>query len=337
MNFELATVPRDVRDAGWRVVAWGVAALIVVAVGGLMGERLRYGGDLSAARDRIAADAQQQFSSLAARLDAAVEDVRADPLLPAAVASRDAAAIRELFDRVAALDARLGLQGDALTVYTPQGRTVAWAGRPGQLPADRLSGPDALFLAPSSTGLRLTRVAAVTDPAAPERRVATVVAEVPLPRTGEPGSANAFAITTSVIPVPVRLTFETRTAAGADDIIIRDPQGRPIARADAPPDEISAGPGAVARGRTRHRAADRLRGRAVDDRAAARLATGFCRRSRVMSASRSRFWDSSSRRASSRGTACAGRTWPARSWSGGRSPAPGSCCWRLRLIFCLRR
>jgi hypothetical protein len=134
VNFELATVPRDVRRSGWRVLAWGLAALLLVAAGGLLGERIRYGDDMSAARDHIAADAQRQFSSLAARLGAVVEQVRADPLLPITVASRDTAAIRELFGRLATVETGLGLSGDALTVYTPQGRPVAWSGRPGQFP-----------------------------------------------------------------------------------------------------------------------------------------------------------------------------------------------------------
>jgi signal transduction histidine kinase len=230
-------IPDFVRRAVWRVFTGGFVCAVLVGFFGFAGERIRFGADLDAARARIAADVQQQFSVLGANLDAAAQRVRNDAVLATAVATREATAVRALFDRLATVEASLNLTADALTVYGPEGRPLAWAGRPGQLPTNRLTGPDALFLAPSSTGLRLMRIVAVTDGGAPERRVATVVAEAPLPNRDDTPS-NDFSVTSSVVAVPLRLTFEIDDAATPDSIEIRDPQGQPIARAEAPAEDI---------------------------------------------------------------------------------------------------
>jgi signal transduction histidine kinase len=230
-------LPDFVRRAGWRVFVGGVVCAVLVAAIGIAGERIRFGGSLAEARQRIGAEVQQQFSILGASLDAAASRVRHDAVLANVVATREATAVRELFNLLARVEATLNLTADALTVYSPEGRPLAWAGRPGQLPIDRLTGPDALFLARSSTGLRLTRVVAV-DAGSPERRVATVVAEAPLPRRDESSSVSDFTVTSSVVPVPLRLTFEVDPDSAPEAIVIRDQRGQPLARADVPTDAL---------------------------------------------------------------------------------------------------
>jgi signal transduction histidine kinase len=231
-------VPDFVRRAAWRVLAGGAVGVLVVALVAVVGERIRFGGSNAATRERIAADVQRQFSVLAARLDAAVTRVRGEPVLTRAVATRDATATRELFDRLANVEGILHLNADALTVYGPQGRPLAWAGRPGQLPAERLTADDALFLAPSSTGLRLTRVTAVMDPSTPDRRVATLVAEAPLPRAADTVRPNDFSVTTSIVSVPLRLTFEADAPSAPGGIVILGPDGQPLARVDVPAEQV---------------------------------------------------------------------------------------------------
>jgi hypothetical protein len=80
-----------------------------------------------------------------------------------ASASRDLGHTRDVFDRLAAEEDRLNLPGVALTLYGPEARPLAWAGRPSSLPIVRITGPEALFLAQSPLGLRLTRVAPVVE------------------------------------------------------------------------------------------------------------------------------------------------------------------------------
>ena len=124
------------RAAG-RVLAWGAASALLVAQAGSAGERLWFGRDIPTARARIAADIQQRFNAMSRDLDAAVARVRADAVLATAVQTRDVPAVRELFDRLAEVEASLELPGVAVTVYGLEVlRPLAWAGRPREIVAD---------------------------------------------------------------------------------------------------------------------------------------------------------------------------------------------------------
>jgi signal transduction histidine kinase len=231
--------PAFVRRAAGRVIAGGLLGAVLVVVLAFAGAHVRFGTGPAATRERVRADLERQFSSLIGTLDTAVTRAREHPALARAISSREQTALRTLFEQLALLEENAGLEGDALTVYDTDGRPLAWAGRPGELPLNRIAGPDAVFLAPSSTGVRLTRVAAVADAAAPDRRLATVVAEAPLPGAVQAGAPGAFAVRTSVITVPLRLTFEAATQA-PESIVIRDARGEPLARADVPAAEVDA-------------------------------------------------------------------------------------------------
>jgi signal transduction histidine kinase len=234
-------VPHFVRRAARRVLAGGVACLVAIGLGGLAGERVRFGADYPAARDRIAADVQQQFSTLSRQLDAAVARVSTDPALVPAVESREATARRELFERLAAAAGTPVLPTVTLSVYGGMDvRAVAWAGRPSPLPTERITGPDALFLARSSTGLRLTRVSPVFDPVVADRRIATIVAEAPLSRDTAALGSEDFVLQTDLVDVPLRLTFETGTNLPGDAVVVRDAQGLPLARVDVAEAQVAA-------------------------------------------------------------------------------------------------
>jgi signal transduction histidine kinase len=233
-------VPRFVGRAARRVVAWtGICALLVAGIG-IAGERMQFGADFAAARERIAADIHGQFAELASSLDQVIDRVRQEPSLTAAVSARDTTATRELFARLSAAETSLNLQGVALTVYALDARPIAWAGRPSTLPTERITGPPALFLAPSPAGPRLTRVVPVPDPADAARRLATIVAEAPLAQSPVNPSSDEFVLRTSVIPVPLRLTFESGPNPPDTAIVIRDSSGLPLARADVAPQEVAA-------------------------------------------------------------------------------------------------
>src|SRR5687768_11754173 len=126
--------PSFVRRATWRVLAGGLASAVVVAVVGIAGERVRFGATLADAHQRVEADAQRQFSTLAARLEAASDSLRRDAIVASATETRETGAVRALFALLADVESRLDLPGVALTVYDLQGRPVAWAGRPATVP-----------------------------------------------------------------------------------------------------------------------------------------------------------------------------------------------------------
>jgi signal transduction histidine kinase len=233
----LMRVPSFARRATLRVLVAGATCAVAVALVGAAGERLRFGADLPAARARIERDVRQQFATLGGRLETAVARLLGEPAVMAATNARDLSGARELFNRLADVVVGVDVPEITITVYGPQGLPIAWAGRPATVPAVRLMGPPALFLLPSPLGLRLTRVAPVTDPTAPERRVAIIVAEAALTRAEEEVfEAGQFVVDTSVVPVPVRLGFEG--AATADAIIVRAPSGEALAAVDVPSSEI---------------------------------------------------------------------------------------------------
>jgi signal transduction histidine kinase len=230
-------VPQFARRSMLRVLVGGAICAIAVALGGVIGERVRFGSGPQDARRRIETDVRRQFGTLGSRLETIVARLRDDPTVLAATSARDLAGTRLLFDRVEQAAATLDLPGLAITIYGPGSRPLAWTGRPATLPLGRIMGAEALFLAPSPLGLRLTRIAPIADPAVPERRVATIAAEAPLPRSEElahPG--EGLIVDTSVVPVPLRAGFVADSSSEA--IVMRGPTGEPLAAVDVPATEI---------------------------------------------------------------------------------------------------
>jgi signal transduction histidine kinase len=232
-------VPHFVRRATLRVLAGGAAAAVIVATGGAIGERVRFGGDLAGARSRIERDVRAEFAALGGRLDGIVQALEGDAAVASAILRRDASGARELFDRLAQAQAARGLPETAITIYGADAQPIAWSGRPADLPIGRITGPEALFLAPSPLGLRLARVEPLNDPALPDRRVATIVAEAPLPRAEDLPITGEFVVETSVVPVPIRTRFEG-AQAGADAIVVTTSTGEPLVAVDVPASEIEA-------------------------------------------------------------------------------------------------
>jgi signal transduction histidine kinase len=232
-------VPQFVRRATLRVLAGGVVTALIVAAAGLIGERIRFGSDLAGARARIEQDVRAQFASLGGRLDAVVLALEADAVVASAVRRRDDTGARDLFDRLAAAEASRGLHDTAITIYGVDAQPIAWTGRPAVLPIGRITGPEALFLAPSPLGLRLARVEPLHDQSTPDRRLATIVAEAPLPQAEGAPSADGSVVATSVVPVPIRARFEG-PQSGADAIIVSTNTGEPLVAVDVPTSQIEA-------------------------------------------------------------------------------------------------
>jgi signal transduction histidine kinase len=246
-------LPNFVRRASLRVLAGGAACAVAVAVVGIVGERVRFGGDLDATRERIERDVRAEFATLSAGLEAIVTTVEADPSLITAIARRDVAATRALFDKLTEAESLLSVPGVAITVYGVDARPVAWTGRPADLLIGQITGSEALFVAPSPLGLRLTRVEPVSDPAGGDRRIASIAAEVPLPRAEGRSSDTNFRIATSVVPVPLRARFEGGGDGTDNAIVVTTASGDALAAVDVPASEIDL---AVARWRVRVLAAE---------------------------------------------------------------------------------
>ncbi|HEV8316764.1 MAG TPA: HAMP domain-containing sensor histidine kinase [Vicinamibacterales bacterium] len=148
-----------------RILGVGLACGLLVWAGGRALEYLRLGGDQDALRARVETEVREAFDGMARSLHA-----MAEPLATAngfqAAAEGDTVAARQLFD--AAEGALGGKESSelAVTAYSAGGRPVAWAGRPSELPPDRLQGPEAWFIAQGALGLRLVYVTPIISPPA---------------------------------------------------------------------------------------------------------------------------------------------------------------------------
>ncbi|MEO8682920.1 MAG: hypothetical protein ABI665_27985, partial [Vicinamibacterales bacterium] len=199
-----------------RLLVGGLVAASAIWLAGLALERSRFGADLTATRARLAGEVNAQFATLGSRLDVAVRSITADATTVRSAEQGDMAATRAIFDQVTAGVNVADGSDLAITVYGSSNQPVAWAGRAEDVPGARLTGPDPLFLAPSSQGLQLVRVRPLVDAAAGGRHVGAIVAAAPLSREGQPPNAGTpFVLPTTLVPVTVRPQFEGAADTGA--------------------------------------------------------------------------------------------------------------------------
>ena len=211
-----------------RIAAAGVVCSLAVLALGRLAERLVLGSDEAAARALTSAEVRASFDTMSRALRLTALGM-ADAESVLATAQDDVTAARRLF---AAAGAAL-TQGDAgdvgVTAYAPNGRPLAWDGRPSELPADRLEGEEAWFLAQGALGLRLVYVTPVVT--AGGQRVGTVAAERSLgastsPRPGAGTTADAFRYHSRIAPVTIEPRFESgRTTPDASAFEVAAPSG----------------------------------------------------------------------------------------------------------------
>src|SRR6185436_13417860 len=118
------------------------------------------------------------------------------------------------------------------------GRPLAWAGRPSELPGDRLEGDEAWFFARGALGLRLVYVAPV---AANARRVGTIVAERSLapPPSNRAAGDDTFRFDSRIAPVSIELSFEgANTRPDESTFNVTAPDGRQLFTATINPGDL---------------------------------------------------------------------------------------------------
>ena len=236
-----ATPPRA-RSLVLRVLAVGLAAMALVAVVGTGWVLWRLGGDADATAARVERDVRARFARHAAVLTDVVRDVRTDPTLARALAAgtRDQ---RALFDIVGSVVPATD-RDIAITVATPDGTAVAWAGRPQAVPQLPESGGPTLVLAPGALGLRLVYVEPIrpsgADTAAP---IGIIAAEQLLSRTSGVEARDSLAAPYDTTLVPVTLTprFLGSAAERTDGrvITILTPSGTALVDVTIPDGELT--------------------------------------------------------------------------------------------------
>ena len=236
--------PRIVR---WpRLLAFGLLLAALAGAGGFALEWQRFGASDAAALRKVDAEISRQFARMTAQLAQLGEAIATDPTTPASLkaarsqqAEPDAA--RALFDVV---DRRLGAaraRSDvAVTVYDyPDSLARAWAGRPSDIPDERIRGTREWFVTPSPQGLRLVHLVPVTaGDDAPVGVVATEHALSPAPAAGTIASTE-YLLPTAFGAASLRLAFEgagERPPPGA--FLLRAPTGDVLLEASVTPAQI---------------------------------------------------------------------------------------------------
>jgi signal transduction histidine kinase len=208
------------------IASTGLFGALLILVGGWVDVRLNLGGDVDTQRQHIETEVQATFTALATALRETGRPL-AEPRSVEAAGQGDANALRALFDRAADALASDSADERALTVFDGSGEPLAWAGRPSELPLDRLNGAEVWFLAQGALGLRLVHAAPVVG--ADGRRVGTVsterVLDVVLPDSGEPGE---FVLLSTNVPVSISPIFDPGRAAAAGRFIVSDPAGQSL-------------------------------------------------------------------------------------------------------------
>jgi signal transduction histidine kinase len=221
---------------GRLILLAGLLTAAATVAAGTIAELWVLGRSDGSAFARVERDVRRQVEYLTQSLQASAQDLSRNPEVADAVAAAGGTA--RLFDLVdAAVDERTA-PDLSITVFA-SGAERAWAGKPSEIPADRVSGPAALFVAPGPLGLRLVYVEPIGRPA----RLGAVVAERVLsPTRGVRNPATEpVVLTTAVAPVSLRTRYEGAGATLAPhSFVIRSPAGEPLLEARVDPDDLAA-------------------------------------------------------------------------------------------------
>ena len=223
-------------------LAGTVCALLVVAGGWVIG-RTAIGVDNNEVHARVETQVRNAFDTMSRGLrDAAA--IVADPTAVRAATDGDDDAAPNLMARVDRVVSARESE-TALTIYGTDGTPVAWAGRPSEMPPDRLAGGETWFVAPGALGLRLVYVRPVAEGS---MRVGTIVVEQPLPtleetgerRTGLQGTGDSYRFNTSLAPVSIQLPLERTDRQRARTFDVQAPSGALLLTASVSDDDLTA-------------------------------------------------------------------------------------------------
>src|SRR6476619_3622812 len=224
-----------------RIALTGASCVLAVMAGGRIAERVVLGADDAAVRARVERDVRGAFDVMSRGLEAVARGVADAPTL-AAASREDENAARKLFDAAqAAAQARTDDVELAVTAYGAGNRPLAWAGRPSELPRDRLEGDQAWFITQGALGLRLVYAMPVNDAAG--NRVGTIAAEQsirPPSPSGAATRADQFQFPGEIVPVSLELEFEdVRATPDPDRIDITGPNARHLVTAVVTPSDLT--------------------------------------------------------------------------------------------------
>jgi hypothetical protein len=227
--------------AVWRILLAGLLVALTVAAGGWAVGRARFGGTDDEATARLEADVRRQFSASAASLSRIAADLSEALRRAKTSADLDQSAPRLLFDAVDLALADQQADRTGATIYDAANVPLAWGGRTTDLERERLDGPSTLFVNPDALGPRLVHIEAVVDRSRPTPvRTGTIVVERQLgPAHGAQGAADTIVISSTIVPVTLRIRPGEIGARGPNTFTISAPTGAPLIDALVSPADIA--------------------------------------------------------------------------------------------------
>jgi nitrogen fixation/metabolism regulation signal transduction histidine kinase len=224
-----------------RILLAGLLVALAVGAGGWAIGRTRFGQSDEEATARLEAELRQQFSANADTLGRIAADLSAALRRARTSADLGQSGPRLLFDAVDAALADQEADRSGATIYDAADVPLAWGGRTKELPREQLDGPSTLFVAPDALGPRLVRVEAVVDRSRPTPvRTGTIVVERQLdPSRGAPGAADTIVMSSTIVPVTLRVRTGELRARGPNTFTISSPAGDPLVDAIVSPEDIA--------------------------------------------------------------------------------------------------
>jgi len=214
-------MPRDVL----RPLVFGVVLAVGVLAAGFAAERVRFGTDDRAAFARVESDVRAALESMSSELRTYAQTIAGDTERIARAARDEDGAAADLFAAIEEVHPQHNARV-AITVYGPAARAIAWSDGPAEdLPADRVTGPEALFAAQGTLGLRLVYLTPVIGEDG--RRLGAVAAErVLVPALGVEVDGAARELESRLAPVELTTRFEgAGESTGSDTFIVHASTG----------------------------------------------------------------------------------------------------------------
>ena len=209
------------------VIVAAVGAALILG-GGWLSELWRFGATTETSYVRVEHAVMQTVDDMVTSLERTALEIASDPDV---LGGLDAADMRAaLFQAIRAAVARPGNADVSVTVYDAAGSARAWAGRPSEIPSERILAAESLFVAPGPLGLRLVHVLPLRSPGASgtSRRIGSLAAERVLsPAGGITDTApDAYRIEAAFADVALRTVYEgAGTSPGPFTIEVFSPSG----------------------------------------------------------------------------------------------------------------
>jgi signal transduction histidine kinase len=237
------TTPRDVLSHRLRVIlATAAVTLLLVWAAGTAARALVLGSNVAAARRNVEHAVR---ASVDAEISAAAQHATAvDAMVTAGPAfDDDPQSVRRLFDALAAR-VRDDAGTQATTILDADAAPVAWAGRPSDIPVERVRRATAdWFVLEWALGLRLVHVRPLTNRPGmvlvTERNLGSAAASTLLTSLQSPGTSR-YRLETRWVSVSLEVpSANGRTSEEASRVDIDGPTGRPLVTAILDPDDLA--------------------------------------------------------------------------------------------------